>query len=268
MEARPTDRVDYDRIAALYDEPARAHDVDPHLLAFIESMDDETAAALRVLDVGCGTGSQLAANRARLPHVSMVGVDRFIGMLRLARRRALDVCWLQGHGARLPLRSTSCDFATCQFAYPHIRQTPRLLDEVFRVLRPGGRFVMTNIDPWSMEAWAIYRYFPEAFARDCDDFVPVDRFLALMRQSGFVDVSARRDHLPRQETLGDFLAFTRARHRVSQLMAIADEAYAEGLRRLERAAAADPASTITSPFVLVTITGDRPAGASHEASVR
>jgi ubiquinone/menaquinone biosynthesis C-methylase UbiE len=49
-----------------------------------------------------------------------------------------------------------------------VRNPKQLLSEVFRVLRPGGRFVMTNID--RMTLWAMYQYFPEALTLDARTF--------------------------------------------------------------------------------------------------
>lgn len=190
----------------------------------------------------------------------MVGVDRFEGMLRIARKRYPELAWIQADGAALPLLSQICDYATSQFSYPHVRNPHRLLEEVFRVLKPRGRFVMTNIDPWSMLGWAIYRYFPEALTLDQQDFLPVERFVGLMQDTGFRDVGARRESRPSRENLHEFLEFASARHRASQLMAISDQAYAAGLRRLEEDIAKDPpgASTpLASEFVLVTVTGDK-----------
>lgn len=51
---------------------------------------------------------------------------------------------------------------------------------------------MTNIDPWSMTGWAIYRYFPKAWTLDRLDYLPVDQLVELMRDTGFRDVSASR----------------------------------------------------------------------------
>lgn len=96
----------------------------------------------RILDVGCGTGKQLAPNRRG-----------FAGML---------------------MRSDAFHYVTSQFAYPHVRQTELLLKEVFRALKAGGRFVMTNIDPWSMARWLLYQYFPEALDLDRQDFMQVE----------------------------------------------------------------------------------------------
>ena len=254
------ERVDYDRIAHRYDERARDHAVDEDLLDFVARKRDSNGRITRVLDIGCGTGKQLAADRDRLPGIAMIGLDRFQNMLRIARQRCPAVAWVQGDGASLPLLSESCDYVTSQFSYQHVRNSTRLLQEVFRVLRPGGRFVMTNIDPWSMTRWAIYQYFPDALALDREDFLPVERFVDLMTVTGFQHVSARRENRPSWRDLQQFLAFTSDRHRASQLMAISDEAYGAGLQNVEQAAATAADATgvsFTSEFVVVIISGDK-----------
>ena len=253
------ERVDYDKIAHHYDERYRDHGVDAHLLAFLDGRRNVAPATQRILDVGCGTGKQLAANRQHLPGVTMVGVDRFEGMLRIARQRCPEVAWIQGDGAALPLSSQTFDYATSQFSYPHVRNPSRLLEEVFRTLRTGGRFVMTNIDPWSMTGWAVYRYFPEALTLDHQDFLPVERFVELMRDTGFQDVCTRRESRRSWKNVHEFLAFASERHRASQLMAITDHAYAAGLRRVEDAVRASSGqdAAFASEFVVVTIAGDK-----------
>jgi SAM-dependent methyltransferase len=160
--------------------------------------------------------------------------------------------------AALPLAPESVDYASSQFSYRHIGRPRELLGEVFRVLRAGGRFVMTNIDPWSMPGWLLYRYFPEAQALDHHDFVPLEQFVALMGEVGFEDVRLSRTDLSRDERLDDFLAYVVARHRASQLIAIPDAAYTHGVQRLQNAVAKAGVQAVErSEFVLATITADK-----------
>jgi hypothetical protein len=119
---------------------------------------------------------------------------------------------------------------------------------------------MTNIDPWSMPGWLVYRYFPEAEELDHQDFMPTERFVALMGDAGFEDVRVFGTNLSRDERLNEFLAYVSTRHRASQLMAISDAAYNRGVQRLREAVAnARPDVVERSEFVLVTIMGDKPA---------
>lgn len=250
-------RVDYDVIAHVYDERCRDYEADPRLLAFIEARGLAVDQQLAVLDIGCGTGKQLTADREALPGIRLVGVDRSGAMLRIARGRCGDVAWIQADGATLPIADGRILYATSQFSYPHIGRTRALVAEAGRVLAPGGRFVVTNIDPWSMPGWLLYRYFPEALARDHQDFVPAEHLAADMGAAGFDNVTVSRDDRSHDERLDAFAAYVSVRHRASQLMILSDEAYARGLKRLRRAIDADPDRIERSQFVLVTVTGDR-----------
>ena len=174
---------------------------------------------------------------------------------------AKGIGWVQGDGASLPLASASFDYATNQFSYQHIAGREAFVHEIYRVLRPGGRFVMLNIDPWSMPGWAIYRYFPEAFDRDQVDFLPGEAFASLMRVAGFADVQIERRARTGRENLAEFLAYVSERHRTSQLMVISDGNYRAGLERLraDLEASGDGQRTVESETCLVTIVGNRPA---------
>jgi SAM-dependent methyltransferase len=251
-------RVDYDAIAHVYDEPRRDHPPDPGLEAFAGERGCELRGTMRVLDVGCGTGKQLASNHARFPQATLVGVDRSAGMLRVARSRERAVRWIHGDAQTLPLLSAAFDYATNQFSYPHIADKTRFVSEVFRVLGPGGRFVLTHIDPWAMPEWIVYRYFPDARAIDERDFLPEASLVRLLRGAGFGPITVTRTDRSQTEDLAAFLAHVGRRHVASQLMAISDGSYEDGLRRV-RGDAAGGLVAVPSQFVILTIAADKSA---------
>ncbi len=151
-------RVNYDEIADLYDaQPYRARMADPELLAFAGQRASADPAAL---DIGCGTGNQLIANRAALPHAWYAGLDRSFGMLRQARLKAPELAWLRADGAALPFAARSFDFVCCQFAFHHLEDKAGMLRAVLQVLRPGGRFVLRNMCPQEFGRLALLRIFP------------------------------------------------------------------------------------------------------------
>jgi ubiquinone/menaquinone biosynthesis C-methylase UbiE len=254
---RTTPRVNYDTIAHLYDgQPFRGKTVDPELLTFIAQ--HASPDRLSLLDIACGTGSQLVANRPIVPGARSVGLDRSFGMLTQARSKAPDIAWVQSDGAGLPFRAESFDFICCQFGFHHVRAKATMLGEVFKVLRPGGRFVMRNVCPQEHPDWLYYEYFPEAQAIDLEDFWPAETITSTMRAFGFAAISAAPEHIRFEQDLRVWLDMVRRRDLNSQLMAISDQAYEEGIARLQRElAGGDFARVRTDHLCLLTVRGNK-----------
>jgi ubiquinone/menaquinone biosynthesis C-methylase UbiE len=252
-------RVNYDTIAHLYDEPLRNHELDNNLVAYLEQHPLSDYARVYILDMGCGTGKQLTANRLRFPEIQMVGLDLFAGMLNQAKRRCQTVSWVQSDSAAPPFQANSFDYITNQFSYPHVQHKERMLGAIYHLLKPKGRFVMTNIDPWSMTGWIIYQYFPAAEFRDYQDFLTRDRFIELMREAGFRHISIKQTEQIREENLQDFLNYGSQRYRTSQLMSISDAEYDEGMRRIKAdlEQSAGEKKFVKSQLSFVTISGDK-----------
>jgi ubiquinone/menaquinone biosynthesis C-methylase UbiE len=255
----PSSRLDYDTIAEGYDaQPYRNKAPDPELVAFLS--DRQRIDAPVLLDIACGTGNQLIANRAFAPAAWMVGVDGSAGMLRQARRKAPEIAWANGDAAALPLRPASCDFISCQFAFHHFSDKTAMLHEAFRVLRAGGRLVIYNPYPQEMPDWIYYPYFPEAQRRDLADFWPPDRIIAEMRSAGFEAVAAMQNHIRFDHDLVNFLKNARRRENNSALITLSDAAYAAGLSAIERDINdPDVPSVRADHLCFLTVRGDKPA---------
>jgi ubiquinone/menaquinone biosynthesis C-methylase UbiE len=254
-------RVDYDAIAALYDsQPYRVRAVDREFLQFAEQR--ASTVRLSALDVGCGTGNQLVANRSAAPQANLVGLDRSLGMLRQARRKTPDIIWVRGDAAAMPFPDRSFDFISSQFAFHHIEGKASMLHETFRVLRPAGRFVLRNMCPQQSVDWLYYEYFPEAQIVDLQDFWPPEAITAVMEGAGFIAVTAEYEHLHFEQDLSAWLETVRRRDTCSQLQAIPDAAYEAGLGRLARELAdADGQRARADHLCLITIRGEKPTDA-------
>lgn len=107
------------------------------------------AAVREVLEIGCGTGDLTCALAQGAPHV--VAIDLSSRELRLAQMRAARYPQLQGridfrrmNAVRLELPDARFDFAisTSMIEHLHPDDVDRHLREVWRVLQPGGRYLV------------------------------------------------------------------------------------------------------------------------------
>lgn len=109
----------------------------------------EAARARTSLDIGCGTGANLAQAEQLFPALRRIGLDREPGALAYCAGRSLHALLACADGTRLPLRDGSID---CVFAFDiieHFERDDLLLAELRRVLRPGGQLVASVPSfPW------------------------------------------------------------------------------------------------------------------------
>jgi ubiquinone/menaquinone biosynthesis C-methylase UbiE len=98
-----------------------------------------------ILDVACGTGAILQAVREAYPDVRFSGIDVSPEMLAVARKRLPDDTELKVASAdALPFRDASFDTIVTTNAFHFFRLPNRALQEMHRVLRPGGRLIVTD----------------------------------------------------------------------------------------------------------------------------
>lgn len=98
--------------------------------------------APRILDLGCGTGEITRRLARRYPRAALTGVDILAGNLALARaaNAGLEarVHYETGDAFALAHADASFDLVVCRHLSQAVPEFPRVLDEIGRVLRPGG----------------------------------------------------------------------------------------------------------------------------------
>lgn len=149
-------RHKYDALARIYDLrwSRYVRDSHNHVLGRVAVQPGET-----LVELGCGTGQMLeAVSRARLGP-SERGAPRFIGldlsreMLTVARGRApAGVRLIEGDAERLPIASAAVDVVVSTSVFHYVRDVPAMLQECRRVLRAGGRLVLTD---WCADYWTV-----------------------------------------------------------------------------------------------------------------
>jgi ubiquinone/menaquinone biosynthesis C-methylase UbiE len=106
------------------------------------------AAGGSVLDVACGPGilSAAIAKTAR----DVVAFDLTPQMLKKAAQRCAEVgvgnvSFLEGTANDLPFADATFDAAVTRLSVHHFERPDQVMSEIFRVLRPGGRFVIADV---------------------------------------------------------------------------------------------------------------------------
>lgn len=135
-------RRGYAAWAATYDQPTNPliHNEEPHVRALLAECPPG-----RALDAACGTGRH-AQYLAQLGH-QVIGVDACPEMLAEARRKVPCATFLVGDLNALPAETASMDLAVCTLALTHCRNISPAIAELARVVRPGGRVILSDIHP-------------------------------------------------------------------------------------------------------------------------
>lgn len=144
----------------------------------------KVAPDAKVLDVCCGSGVVGNSFRGKVGHIT--GLDLTPEMVKLSRTRLDEV--VQGDVYNIPFPEASFDLV-CNREVLHLLPNPeRPVSEVFRVLKPGGQFIVGQWVPFSeVDAAWMFRIVKKKQPLFFNNLMEAD-MIALLTNAGFRDL--------------------------------------------------------------------------------
>lgn len=169
----------------------------------------------RILDICCGTGDMTFALRRRAGKSSarILGADFSHAMLQRAAGKSssapdnLSPSWIEADALSLPFPSAHFDLVTSAFGFRNLADYNAGLNEIIRVLRPGGECGVLDFGEPKGLMGAVYRiYFKQVLPRvgtmisgvrgpyaylpaSVERFPPPEEMLARMKRAGFAEAN-------------------------------------------------------------------------------
>jgi arsenite methyltransferase len=198
----------------LYDEKQKAGIPVEAVLASLGCGNPTALASLKpgdvVLDLGSGGGIDVLLSAKRVgPTGKVYGLDMTDEMLALAnenkrRAGAENVEFLKGEIEHIPLPDASVDVIISNCVINLSCDKSKVLSEAFRVLKPGGRFAVSDV--------VVRGNVPSAIRRNMELWIGCvagaleeQEFLSLLRETGFVKPSIEPTRVYKAEEAAAFL---------------------------------------------------------------
>ena len=152
--------------------------------------------AHRVLDVACGTGTLLQMVAERHPSAALTGIDIDPKVLARAKAKVGTKAVLElASATALPFASGTFDIVLSSLAFHHLTREEKVaaMQEVRRVLRPGGEFHLGDFGPPHTAVMRIGSFLTEKIGREhvADNFAGL--LVPMLHYAGFglVEETAR-----------------------------------------------------------------------------
>lgn len=160
---------DKKEIAEMFDSIAPKYDFLNHLLSFnidrnwrrkLLNIVGTSNCGSKVLDIACGTGdiSRGLSKRGYL----VTGMDISENMLKIAREKSSkhNISYIQGSADKIPFENDSFSTVTISFGIRNFDNRRECIDEIYRVIAPGGRLAILEFAIPKNKLWrSLYKFY-------------------------------------------------------------------------------------------------------------
>jgi ubiquinone/menaquinone biosynthesis C-methylase UbiE len=156
----------------------------------------ETQNSLKILDCGCGFGGNISSLNQRFSHLELIGLNIDPRQLERARSQVNPTNnnkleFIQGDACELPFPDASFDLVFAVECIFHFPSRQKFFQEVKRVLKPGGRLVLSDFVPreivlstWSLTSLISEPLVSHAYGR-VDVTYSLSKYRDLAKNTGF-----------------------------------------------------------------------------------
>jgi arsenite methyltransferase len=169
------------------------------------------------VDLGCGKGSDLIRLREAVgEHGFVYGVDVSEGMLAKAAKNIekfgyTNVRLVRSELEEIQIDSRAADLIISNCTINHAQDKRRVWAEIKRVLKKGGRFVVSDIYS-SAPVPAEYANDPAAVAECWAGSITKDEYMTILQETGFKDVTIVEESKPYEKGKITVSSFTVSGH--------------------------------------------------------
>ena len=138
-----------EKIRSLFNEIAEKYDFMNNLISLglhrkikkisVDTLDIKPHS--KVLDACCGTGDMAYIIKKIQPLADVTGCDFSEKMLEIAKEKIHNVKFINSDVSNLEFPDNNFDFVTMAFGLRNISNPEKVLNEIYRVLKPGGEFL-------------------------------------------------------------------------------------------------------------------------------
>jgi ubiquinone/menaquinone biosynthesis C-methylase UbiE len=118
----------------------------------------------RLLDVGCGTGSLLVIAKKMYPMIDMIGVDIDQKILEIAKHKSriqkLEINFVLSGSENMRFAKETFDVVVSSLVFHHLPTNIKIvtLTEIYRILKPNGKFLLVDFGNKNNLLMKIYLY--------------------------------------------------------------------------------------------------------------